>query len=186
MLFNTSAVNTALNKAGGGDNYCPPSEVAVALYNAIPENIRALFRAPRGVQDSDGNYVGSVLQVAKGTMGRLHGPALEILAYQMLERIVAIDERTDEERMAPDADPGIIEYNGMSVIWDVRRYSSSMNKGRWQTIPDLSYYLDCTQKEMRNALAKEDNQEEEVNNGKQNDPFENSTNRRNQNYTEGF
>ena len=184
MMFNSNAVTTALSSSSNNnENYCPPSLVATKLYESIPENIRALFRAPRGVQDKEGNYVGSILQVAKGTMGRLHGPALEILAYQMLERIVALDERSEEQRMDPDCDPSIIIFAGQPIKWDVRRYSSSLVKGRWQTIPDMSYYLDCDQKQMRKALA--DNREEESNSNSEDQGSSQQSNR-NDRYTQGF
>jgi hypothetical protein len=182
MMFNSNAVTTALSSSSNNnENYCPPSLVATKLYESIPENIRALFRAPRGVQDKEGNYVGSILQVAKGTMGRLHGPALEILAYQMLERIVTLDERTEQERLDPDCDPSIIKFQDQLVKWDVRRYSSSLVKGRWQTIPDMSYYLDCDQKQMRKALA--DNREE--NSNEEQGSSQQSSNNNNR-YTQGF
>lgn len=168
MMFNTQAVSSALNKTKDTSTSCAPSEVAVALFDLIPENIRALFRAPRGVKkenvgNEEGEYLCSVIQVAKGTMGRLHGPAFEVLAYQILTYIVELDERSEEERMDPKADPGIIRYNGEDVVWDVRRYSSSMNNGRWQTIPDYSLYIGCTQAEMRDGLKKETSEETVVN-----------------------
>ena len=151
------ALKATLAKTGRGDNNTDPSDVAVSFYNQIPESVRSFFRAPRGVKNAKNEYIGSIIQVASGTMKRLHGPTLEILACKLLGIIFSMDEREESDQN----DPSIIQVDGKNVVWDVRRYSSSTDaRGNWQTIPDLSYYFDCTQLEMRDALRPPASQEE--------------------------
>lgn len=154
MSFNT-LLTTALaqQSATQGDSTCPATQVAQDFYNLIPVEIRPYFRAPRGVQLEDGTYLGSIVQIAKGSLGRLHGPALELFTASMLQLLLEMDERTEEER---SQNPLVIKYGGEEIQWDVRRYSSSQNsRGQWQSIPDYSIYFDTTQVAMRNALSKE-------------------------------
>lgn len=160
MSFNT-LLTTALAKqsTSQGDSTCAPTQVAQDFYNLIPENIRPYFRAPRGVQLEDGTYLGSIVQIAKGSLGRLHGPALELFTASMLQLLLEMDERNEQEKAE---NPLVIKYGGEEVQWDVRRYSSSQDKnGRWQSIPDYSIYFDTTQSSMRDALAKERQAKEE-------------------------
>lgn len=148
------ALQNARNTSG--DSACDATQVAKDFYNLIPEEIRPYFNQPRGVQLDDGTYLGSIVQIAKGSLGRLHGPALELFTASILQLLLEMDERTSEELQA---NPTVIKYDGKDVKWDVRRYSSSQDKaGRWQTIPDYSLYFDCTQVEMRDALAKQKEQ----------------------------
>lgn len=136
-----------------GDAACDPCKIAKDFYSLIPEEIRPYFNQPRGVQLDDGTYLGSIVQIAKGSLGRLHGPALELFTASILQLLLDMDERSSEEL---SNNPTIIQYEGQDVKWDVRRYSSSQDKaGRWQSIPDYSLYFDCTQVEMRDALAKQ-------------------------------
>jgi hypothetical protein len=135
------------------DASCDASQVAKAFYLLIPEEIRPYFNPPRGVQLDDGTYLGSILQIGKGSLGRLHGPALELFTASILELIMEFDQRSDEERAD---NPLVISHGGTLVEWDVRRYSSSQDhKGRWQTIPDYSLYFDTTQSSMRARLSKQ-------------------------------
>ena len=160
MSFNT-LLTTALAKQSNtqSDSTCPATQVAQDFYNLIPENIRPYFRAPRGVQLEDGTYLGSIVQIAKGSLGRLHGPALELFTASMLQLLLEMDERSEEEKAE---NPLVIKYNGEEIEWDVRRYSSSQDKnGRWQSIPDYSIYFDTTQVSMRNALSEERKTKEE-------------------------
>lgn len=143
----------AAQNAVSGDNSCEASQVSRDFYELIPNDIKAYFRPPRGVEDEDGKYVGSIVQMAKGGLGRLHGPALEIFTSSMLELLMSMDERTEEEKAK---NPLVIVIDGKEVKWDVRRYSSVQEKGKWKSIPDYSIYFDCTQKEMRAALKTED------------------------------
>lgn len=141
------------SRNASGDAACDPCQVAKDFYGLIPEEIRPYFNQPRGVQLDDGTYLGSIVQIAKGSLGRLHGPALELFTASILQLLLEMDERTSEELQD---NPTVIKYNGIDVKWDVRRYSSSQDKaGRWQTIPDYSLYFDCTQVEMREALTKQ-------------------------------
>ena len=158
----SNLLKTAINlqtKSKGGDNTCQPSAVATLFFDAMPEEIKPFFNTPRGIQDDEGNYVGSIVQVAKGTLGRLHGPALEFVAAELVSLITSLDEREDEER---SENPLIIVVDGKEVKWDVRRYSSSQNnRGQWQSIPDYSIYFDTTQRQMREALSTEEVEVEE-------------------------
>jgi len=148
------ALQNARNTSG--ESTCEATQVAKDFYNNIPEEIRPYFNQPRGVQLDDGTYLGSIVQIAKGSLGRLHGPALELFTASILQLLLEMDERTPEELQA---NPTIIKYRGKDVKWDVRRYSSSQDKaGRWQTIPDYSLYFDCTQSEMRDALSQQKEQ----------------------------
>lgn len=160
MSFNT-LLTTALAKQSNtqSDSSCPATRVAQDFYNLIPENIRPYFRAPRGVQLENGTYLGSIVQIAKGSLGRLHGPALELFTASTLQLLLEMDERSEEEKAE---NPLVIKYSGEEIEWDVRRYSSSQDKnGRWQSIPDYSIYFDTTQSSMRNALAEERKLKEE-------------------------
>lgn len=143
----------AAQNAATGNNSCEASEVSVDFYNSIPQDLKPYFRPPRGVETEEGQYVGSIVQIAKGGLGRLHGPALEIFTHTMLELLLSMDERTEEAR---EDDPLVILYKGQEIKWDIRRYSSIQENGRWKSIPDYSIYFDCTQKEMRAALRTED------------------------------
>ena len=146
-------------KSKGGDNTCQPSAVAISFFDAMPEEIKPFFNTPRGVQDDEGNYVGSIVQIAKGSLGRLHGPAFEFVAAELLELITSMDERNQEEQ---EENPLIIVVDGKEVDWDVRRYSSSQNsRKQWQSIPDYSIYFDTTQRAMREALSTEEEEVEE-------------------------
>ena len=160
MSFNT-LLTTALAKQSNSqsDSTCAPTQVAQDFYNLIPVGIRPYFRAPRGVQLEDGTYLGSIVQIAKGSLGRLHGPALELFTASMLQLLLEMDERSEEQKAE---NPLVIKYNGEEIQWDVRRYSSSQDKnGKWQSIPDYSIYFDTTQATMRDALAKERQAKEE-------------------------
>lgn len=148
-----SAAIAAAN-ASSGNNTCEASQVSRDFYELIPNSVKPYFRPPRGVANEENNYVGSIVQIAKGSLGRLHGPALELVSKTLLETLFGMDERSEEERTA---NPFIIVVDGNEVKWDVRRYSSSQDsRGRWQSIPDYSIYFDCTQREMREALSQED------------------------------
>jgi len=153
-MFNNllkGALQNARNTSG--DAACDPCQVAKDFYNLIPEEIRPYFNQPRGVQLDDGTYLGSIVQIGKGSLGRLHGPALELFTASILQLLLEMDERSPEELQA---NPTVIKYSGKDIKWDVRRYSASQDKaGRWQTIPDYSLYFDCTQVEMRDALTKQ-------------------------------
>lgn len=152
-MYDVKLISSALNRSGG-ENYCDPEPLAVALYESIPANIRSLFNAPKGAM-KDGKYVGSVIQIAKGTMKRLHGPSLEMLAANMLEWLMTLNEEESEN-------PGIITYQGVKTKWDVRRYSSSRDsQGKWQSLPDFSYYIGCTAQEYASALRGVNNSNEE-------------------------
>lgn len=145
-------VNSAVKaqSATKGNNNCPPSEIATTLHGLIPDNLKPYFRAPRGVADEKGQYVGSIIQIAKGSLGRLHGPALELFTSHILSLLLGLDERTPEEA---EENILVIVVDDKEIPWDVRRYSSSQDeRGRWQSIPDFSLYLDCSQTQMREAL----------------------------------
>jgi len=160
MSFST-LLTTALAKQSNtqSDSTCSATQVAQDFYNLIPENIRPYFRTPRGVQLEDGTYLGSIVQIAKGSLGRLHGPALELFTASMLQILLEMDERGEEEKAE---NPLVIKYSGEEIEWDVRRYSSSQDKnGRWQSIPDYSIYFDTTQSSMRNSLSQERKAKEE-------------------------
>ena len=113
MSFNT-LLTTALaqQSATQGDSTCPATQVAQDFYNLIPVEIRPYFRAPRGVQLEDGTYLGSIVQIAKGSLGRLHGPALELFTASMLQLLLEMDERTEEER---SQNPLVIKYGGEEI-----------------------------------------------------------------------
>jgi hypothetical protein len=145
------ALQNARNASG--DASCDPCKISKDFYSRIPEEIRPYFNQPRGVQLNDGTYLGSIVQIAKGSLGRLHGPALELFTASILQLLLEMDERPSEEL---SNNPTVIQYEGQDVKWDVRRYSSSQDKsGRWQSIPDYSLYFDCTQVEMRESLTKQ-------------------------------
>jgi hypothetical protein len=145
------AAAIAAANASSGSNTCEASQVSRNFYELIPNSAKPYFRPPRGVANEEGSYVGSIIQVAKGSLGRLHGPALELVSKTLLETLFGMDERSEEERTA---NPFIIVVDGKEIKWDVRRYSSSQdNRGRWQSIPDYSIYFDCSQREMREALS---------------------------------
>ena len=98
------------------------------------------------------------MQISKGSLGRLHGPAFEFAACELLKLIQSMDERAIEVR---EENPLIIVVGGKEIAWDVRRYSSSQNnRQQWQSIPDYSIYFDTTQKAMREALSTEKQEEE--------------------------
>lgn len=143
----------AAQNATTGDNSCEASEVSKDFYNTISQDIKPYFRPPRGVANEEGEYIGSIVQIAKGGLGRLHGPALEIFTSSMLDLLLSMDERDEEAR---EENPLVIQYKGAEVKWDIRRYSSIQENGRWKSIPDYSIYFDCTQREMRAALRTED------------------------------
>jgi hypothetical protein len=154
-----AAAIAAANTSSGGNNTCPPSQVAKDFYDLISDEVKPFFRAPRGVANEDGDYIGSIIQIAKGSLGRLHGPALELVSKTLLDTLLGMDERSEEEQAQ---NPLIIIVDGKEVKWDVRRYSSSQDaRGKWQSIPDYSLYLDCTQREMREALSTEEPEEPE-------------------------
>jgi len=165
MSLNLLATAIAAANASSGNNTCEASQVSKDFYDSIPDSVKPYFRAPRGVANEEGDYVGSIVQIAKGSLGRLHGPALEFVSKTLLETLLELDERSKEEQAA---NPFIIVVDGKEVKWDVRRYSSSQdNRGRWQSIPDYSIYFDCSQREMREALSiaepeKEDGEEKFV------------------------
>ena len=156
-----SILEAALQKISikGGDSYTEPSEIACVFFDLFPEVIKPFFSTPLGVKNESGEYIGTVIQLAKGGLGRLHGPALEFATREILQALTGLDERDSEERKK---NPFVIVYKNKEVKWDVRRYSSSRDdRGRWSQIPDLSYYVDCTQREMREALSKDDAEPEE-------------------------
>ena len=158
MKFNLSQVSNHLQTIkGSGDNSCAPSQVAVSFFNAIPDSMRVLFKAPRGVCNNEGQYVGSIVQLASGAMRRLHGPAFEVLTAHLLQ---VIGEMSEEEEVG-SIDKIIVD--GEEVVCDVRRYANSQNRKTKQlsNIPDLSYYFDCTASDIRDALRKEEDSEEE-------------------------
>ena len=158
MKFNLSQVSSHLQTIkGGGDNSCPPSQVAINFFNAIPDSMRVLFKAPRGVCNNEGQYVGSIVQLASGAMRRLHGPAFEVLTAHLLQ---VIGEMSEEEEVG-SIDKIIVD--GEEVVWDVRRYANSQNRKtkQWSNIPDLSYYFDCTASDIRDALRKEEDSDDE-------------------------
>ena len=156
ILANAISLQT---KSKGGDNTCPPSDFSLTFFDALPESIKPFFNTPRGVCDSEGEYIGSIIQIAKGSLGRLHGPALEYVGREILTLLESFDERGEEARAE---NPLIIVVNGEELIWDVRRYSSSQDqRGRWQSIPDYSLYFDTTQRQMREALNTDENDEQE-------------------------
>ena len=160
--MNLEFLNKAIElqqKAAVGENSTDPSSVAVAVYEAIPDSVKPFLRHPRGVKGDDGAYVGSIIQVAKGSLGRLHGPALEMMGAAILGVIQSLDERPTEEQ---EENPMVFKYEGEAHKWDVRRYSSSQNtRGQWQSIPDYSLYIGCTFAEMREALKSEEPEETE-------------------------
>ena len=134
-----------------GDNTCPPSAIATRFFDSISDEVKPFFNTPRGVCDDEGNYLGSIVQIAKGSLGRLHGVAFEYIAQEFLELITSMDERSQKEQ---EDNPLIITVNGEEIEWDVRRYSASQDsRGRWQSIPDYSIYFDTTQRKMREALS---------------------------------
>ena len=143
----------AAQNAATGDNSCEASQVSKDFYNSIPSDIKPYFRPPRGVANDEGQYIGSVVQMARGGLGRLHGPALELFTSSMLELLMSMDERTEE---AQNKNPIVIVRNGVEIKWDIRRYSSTLENKKWKTIPDYSIYFDCTWREMRQALKSED------------------------------
>ena len=152
----------ALNntRTSPGDAACDPTKIAMDFYNLIPEEVRPYFNQPRGVQLDNGTYLGSIVQIGKGSLGRLHGPALELFTATILQLLLEMDERSSEELQK---NPTVIMYQGALVKWDVRRYSSSQDKaGRWQTIPDYSIYFDTSQNEMRDALSKQKQEKAQV------------------------
>ena len=158
MKFSLSQVSSHLQTIkGSGDNSCPPSEVAINFFNSIPDSMRILFKAPRGVCNNEGEYVGSIVQLASGAMRRLHGPAFEVLTAHLLQ---VIGEMSEEEEVGSI---DRIVVNGEEVVWDVRRYANSQNRKtkQWSNIPDLSYYFDCTASDIRDALRKEEEAQEE-------------------------
>ena len=155
-LINAINLQTA---SKGGDNTCSPSNFSLAFYEALPESIKPFFNTPRGVCDNEGNYIGSIIQIAKGSLGRLHGPALEYVGRAVLNLLNDFDERDDAESAK---NPLIIVVNDKELVWDVRRYSSSQDqRGRWQSIPDYSLYFDCTQRQMREALNTNEEEEDQ-------------------------
>ena len=159
MSSNLLATAIAAANASSGNNTCEASQVSRNFYNSIPDSVKPYFRPPRGAADENGNYVGSIVQIAKGSLGRLHGPALEFVSKTLLETLLEMDERSEEDQ---EANPFVILVDGKEVRWDVRRYSSSQdNRGRWQSIPDYSIYFDCSQREMREALSTEEPEKEE-------------------------
>ena len=151
--FNIEQVNNHLQSVEeNGDNSCQPSEVAMTFFNQIPDSMRVLFKAPRGVCNDEGEYVGSIVQLASGAMRRLHGPAYEVMTSYLLDVIGNMSEEDAVESI------DTIVIGGENVKWDVRRYANSRNKrtGQWSNIPDLSYYFDCTATQISNALRKTD------------------------------
>ena len=80
------ALQNARNTSG--DSACDATQVAKDFYNLIPEEIRPYFNQPRGVQLDDGTYLGSIVQIAKGSLGRLHGPALELFTASILQLVL--------------------------------------------------------------------------------------------------
>lgn len=160
--MNLEFLNRAIElqqKAAIGENSAEPSSVALAVYEALPESVKPFLRHPRGVKGDDGEFIGSIIQVAKGSLGRLHGPALEMMGAAILGVIQSLDERSTEDQ---EQNPMVFEYEGESYKWDVRRYSSSQNaRGQWQSIPDYSLYIGCTFAEMREALKTEESEEVE-------------------------
>ena len=158
MKFSLSQVSSHLQQIkGSGDNSCSPSQVAISFFNAIPDSMRVLFKAPRGVCNNEGEYVGSIVQLASGAMRRLHGPAFEVLTAHLLQ---VIGEMSEEEEVG-SIDKIVVD--GEEIIWDVRRYANSQNRKtkQWSNIPDLSYYFDCTASDIRDALRKEEEAQEE-------------------------
>ena len=138
------------------ETYCEPEPLAKALWEQMPESIRPLFNPPRGAK-VEGEYIGSVIQVAKGTMKRLHGPEFEMLASNMLQMIWDLDDSSGKKKQKKrrSKDPSVITFEGVQRRWDVRRYSSSRDsQGRWQTLPDFSYYIGCTASEYSNKMRK--------------------------------
>jgi hypothetical protein len=157
----SNLLSTAISlqtKSKGGDNTCQPSAIALTFFEQMPEEIKPFFNTPRGIQNDEGSYLGSIVQIAKGSLGRLHGPALEFVGRELLDLIVALDERDETAQLE---NPLIIVVDDKEVEWDVRRYSSSQNsRGQWQSIPDYSIYFDTTQRAMRQALSTEEDSEE--------------------------
>lgn len=141
----------------GNESYCEPEPLARALWEQMPESIKPLFNPPRGTK-IEGEYIGSVIQVAKGTMKRLHGPEFEMLASNMLKMIWDLDDaaaKNKKQKKRRSKDPSVITFEGVQRRWDVRRYSSSRDsQGRWQTLPDFSYYIGCTSSEYASAMRK--------------------------------
>lgn len=163
-MLNLNLLKTALQNAKGkqSNSSCDASQVAIDFFQAIPEEIRPYFNNPRGVQLDNGQYLGSVVQIAGGSLKRLQGPPLELLTASLLNLLLEMDERDEASR---ELNPSIIQYKGQAVKWDVRRYSSSQNKaGAWQSIPDYSVYFDTTHIEMRDALSKQKESQKETNN----------------------
>ena len=93
--MNLEFLNRAIElqqKASIGENSAEPSLVALAVYEALPESVKPFLRHPRGVKGDDDTYIGSIIQVAKGSLGRLHGPALEMMGAATLGVIQSLDE----------------------------------------------------------------------------------------------
>ena len=160
LKMNIESLNKAIElqqKASEGENSAEPSAVALVVYEALPKSIKPFFRHPRGVKSDDGEFIGSIIQVAKGSLGRLHGPALELTGAAILNVIQSLDERTAKQQ---EDNPLVFKYGGQEHKWDVRRYSSSQNsRGQWQSIPDYSLYIGCTFAEMREVLRTEEPEE---------------------------
>ena len=143
-------------QAKQGDNYAPPSETAQLIWEAIPEVAKPFLRPPRGVKDEDGDYIGSIIQVVKGGLGRLHGLPLEMVTSVIFSSVRALDERSEQEQAE---NPFLLKIDGELIPWDVRRYSSTQVQGKWQSIPDYSLYVDTTFSDMRKALSSEEPEE---------------------------
>ena len=142
--MNEEALKRALElaqQAKQGDNYAPASETAQLIWESIPEVAKPFLRPPRGVKDEEGQYVGSIIQVVKGGLGRLHGLPLEMVTSTIFSAVRSLDERSEEER---DKNPFLLKISGELIPWDVRRYSSAQTGGKWQSIPDYSLYVDTT------------------------------------------
>lgn len=157
--MNEAALKRALElaqQAKQGDNYAPPSETAQLVWEAIPEVAKPFLRPPRGVQNEEGDYVGSIIQVVKGGLGRLHGLPLEMVTSAIFSSVRSLDERSEDEQ---SENPFLLQIGGELIPWDVRRYSSTQVNGKWQSIPDYSLYIDTTFSDMRKALSSEEPEE---------------------------
>ena len=157
-MYDMKYITHRLNEGNvGSETYCEPEPLARALWERMPESIKPLFNPPRGAK-IEGEYVGSVIQVAKGTMKRLHGPEFEMLASNILSILWSLDDSQKEKKkkkLSRNEDPSIVTYEGVQRRWDVRRYSSSRDsQGRWQTLPDFSYYIGCSASEYSNKMRK--------------------------------
>lgn len=157
--MNEAALKRALElaqQAKRGNNYAPPSETALLVWEALPEITKPFLRPPRGVQDEDGKYIGSIIQVVKGGLGRLHGLPLEMVTSAIFSSVRSLDERSEQEQ---NENPFLLQINGELIPWDVRRYSSTQVNGKWQSVPDYSLYIDTTFSDMRKALSSEEPEE---------------------------